>query len=121
MASISRGLTGMGLFPKPTTRTTPGIVRIGGRFSGSNRQKRYPGNSGTCKTLIRSDQRRRAQNIGRNSSNPLYRSAHETARSNCEFTPIANQGRFGKLKKQLRTTALISLENRTVPGDHPEP
>jgi hypothetical protein len=75
-------------------RTTPGIARIRERFSASNRQKTYPGNNGSCRTLMRSDHRRRDQNVGKNSSNPLYRSAFETVLSNRDFTRIANQGRF---------------------------
>src|SRR5215471_2988868 len=45
-ASISPSGTGLGTLPAPTIEITPGVVNTGRRTSGSNRQNKYPGNSG---------------------------------------------------------------------------
>jgi len=69
-ARTSDSSTGAGPLLKPTICITPGVFKIGRRSCGSNRQNRYPGNSGTSTSLIRSDHRFRNRYSGRNFSNP---------------------------------------------------
>src|SRR6516162_11633334 len=58
------------------------MERTGRRFKGFNRQKTYPGNSGSSISLYRSDHRRRHLYSGRNNSYPLPRKCAATVFSN---------------------------------------
>src|SRR5436309_154495 len=93
MRSISTSGTAVACVPKDTTERTPGVLRTGVRCNALKRQKTYPGNKGTVRRLVRSDQRRDAVKIGRKLSRPLLSRPSRTAFSCWGFTVSANQGK----------------------------